>query len=136
MNDLQFLQAFEAGTLPGQHFHHRDHIRLAWLYLRHYGWEVGLEKMRQGLQQLTRKHGLERKYHETMTVFWMRLVDHCMAQSPEAQDFEALVGCYPLLLNTGSIKQHYSAEVLYSEDARRDWVEPDLIPMPPQMLRS
>ena len=32
LNDEEFLQAFEDCTL--EEFHHADHVRMAWLYLR------------------------------------------------------------------------------------------------------
>ena len=35
MNDRAFIDAFERCALPNGSFHHRDHVRLAWLYLRH-----------------------------------------------------------------------------------------------------
>ena len=34
MNDDDFVQAFMDGSLPPGHFHHCDHLRLAWLLIR------------------------------------------------------------------------------------------------------
>lgn len=34
MNDGDFLAAFESSRLPEDCFHHRDHVRGAWLLLR------------------------------------------------------------------------------------------------------
>ncbi len=34
MTDAEFVAAFESCALPAQAFRHRDHVRLAWLYLR------------------------------------------------------------------------------------------------------
>jgi hypothetical protein len=36
MNDDEFLATFEACTLSNQEFHHADHVRLAFLYLRRF----------------------------------------------------------------------------------------------------
>ena len=35
--DEQFLAAFEAGQIANQNFHHRDHLRLAWIQVRRLG---------------------------------------------------------------------------------------------------
>ena len=35
--DQEFVRMFEACELPNESFHHRDHIRLAWIYLERYG---------------------------------------------------------------------------------------------------
>ena len=35
--DEQFLAAFEAGQIANQDFHHRDHLRLAWIQIRRLG---------------------------------------------------------------------------------------------------
>jgi hypothetical protein len=36
-NDDVFLDAFERGALGTHGFGHRDHVRMAWLYIRRYG---------------------------------------------------------------------------------------------------
>ena len=40
MNDMEFLTAFEHGTL--HHFPYRAHLRMAWIYLRKEGWKRGI----------------------------------------------------------------------------------------------
>ena len=34
MNDRDFITAFEACAIANNDFHHTDHIRVAWCYLR------------------------------------------------------------------------------------------------------
>ena len=36
MNDEELLAEFEACTLAGDRFHHRDHVRLVWIYLERF----------------------------------------------------------------------------------------------------
>jgi len=101
MNDDEFLAAFEARTLD--EFHHRDHIKVAYLYLRRYPLDEAIAKVRAGLQALAKAWGapvddLERGYHETMTQAWVRLVhvtlSHCevaeSASSPTWPKFRRL----------------------------------------------
>ena len=70
MNDDEFLAAFEARTL--EEFHHRDHIKVAYLYLRQHPLDEAITKVRAGLQALALAWNapvdkLEEGYHETMT---------------------------------------------------------------------
>lgn len=128
MNDAEFLTAFERATL--HEFPHRDHIRMAWLYLRNATWEDGCARICSGLRRLTSAHGAPGKYHETMTRFWARIVRHAIEAVPDIRDFDAFIAQHPRLLDRRLIEQHYSPGLLNGEAARRTWVEPDLLPMP------
>jgi hypothetical protein len=128
MNDQMFLSAFENGILHD--FPHRAHIRMAWLYLRAYGLELGTQRIREGIQRLARQHGATQKYHETITVFWALLVHHTIMDNLSSADFETFVKSYPILLNSQAIYRHYSHDRLWSDAARREWVEPDVLPLP------
>jgi hypothetical protein len=128
MDDIRKLAAFEAGTLHP--FHHRDHIHIAWLYLRRDGWEAGYRQIRDGIQHFAVVNGHATLYHETITQFWARVILHAIEARPEIDDFDAFTEAFPFLLDKTSIKQHYSADVLRSDVARHEWQEPDLIPMP------
>jgi hypothetical protein len=44
MTDDAFLSAFEACTLDPQHFNHRGHVRLAWLYLQRYPFDEAVTR--------------------------------------------------------------------------------------------
>jgi hypothetical protein len=128
VNDQEFLAAFEQHTL--QEFPHRSHIRMAWLYLRRDGFEIGSARIQHGIQAFAAAHGAHRKYHQTITEFWMRLVQHAIDCHPEISDFEAFLALCPFLLNGKIIASHYSPSMLHSEEARQHWIAPDLIPMP------
>jgi|SRR5579859_7589083 len=128
MTDQEFLSAFEQRTLS--EFPHRSHIRMAWLYLRTNNWEAGQVHIREGIQRFAAALGASRKYHETITLFWVRIVKHAIDHAPEINDFSAFIEKFPFLLDTKIITAHYSSALLGSEDARRVWREPDLLPMP------
>jgi hypothetical protein len=128
MNDSEFLQAFEEGTL--RPFPHRSHIRMAWLYLRAHRWEVGVQKIRGGIRRYAEGLGASSKYHETITLFWAHLVYYVIQCFPEVDDFDTLVALHPGLLDASLITRHYSDRLLYSEAARFQWIAPDMQPMP------
>jgi hypothetical protein len=128
MNDTQFLQQFESATLSS--FPHADHIRMAWLYLRRDGWDEGYTQIQAGLKHFATVLGVADKYHETITRFWALLIQHCIEDQPDIEDFTAFIKAYPILLDQTAMNRHYSDAVLWGTDARQMWVIPDLIPMP------
>lgn len=130
MDDRVFLQAFEDGTLPPSEFSHRGHIRMAWLYLREYGWGEGIMRIRSGIQIFAARLGATTKYHETITVFWARLVQHMINEQPQLETFDDFLAHFPQILDSRLIQQHYSSDLLKSTLARAQWVEPDLTLMP------
>lgn len=128
MNDNEFLAAFEQGTLP--QFPHESHMRLAWLLLRAEGWDVGATKICAGLQHFVHMHHAPGKYHETITLFWARVIYHAIMVTPEIAEFTAFVERHPFLFDGKLINQHYSSALLQCSTARQSWVEPDLKPLP------
>ena len=124
MTDEEFARAFEACELSNESFHHRDHIRLAWFYLRRYGAEAARERMADSIRRFAAHHGKSDKYHHTMTVAWMRLV------SPAAQcaGFAEVVSAFPHLFDEKYLGQFYSDALLASDAARQAFVPPDKRP--------
>ena len=128
MNDQDFLTAFKAHTIS--HFGHREHIRLAFLVLREYGLDAGLTHLRQAIQHFATAHGAPEKYHETITVFWVRLVQHAITQTPDIDTFSDFERAHPHLFDTRLIYTYYSPERLHSQAARESWLDPDVMPLP------
>ena len=101
---------------------------MAWLVLRADGFERGSAKIRAGLRHLTAAHGAPGKYHETITLFWILLIQHAITLTPDMDDFDAFLAQHDHLGDTGLLKRHYSAELLKS--SREAWAAPDLLPLP------
>src|SRR6185503_2959227 len=97
MTDDQFLHRFEAHALD--EFSHRDHIRLAFAYARRGGVAAAVEGAR-GIRAFAAAHGLPRKYHETMTVAWARVVGR-LAVDCEPLPFREFLDANPQLLRPG-----------------------------------
>jgi hypothetical protein len=114
-DDAEFLARFEAGGIPNADFRHRDHLRMAWLYVRRDGREAGTARIRAGLRHFAAVHGVAHAYHETLTGFWARLMAHVVEVFPDDARFE---------------DANWSSELLDGAPARREWVEPDLRPLP------
>ncbi len=129
LTDEAFLAAFEAGTIAKEAFHHREHVRLAWLYVRQWGEEEGAAKMRGGIRRLATRNDVPGLYHETLTTFWVRKIAAALLADPEPPDFDTFGERHPHLLDKDLPRRHYRPETLAGAAARAEWVEPDLEPL-------
>ncbi|MCI0711241.1 MAG: hypothetical protein L0154_13870 [Chloroflexi bacterium] len=128
MNNQEFLARFETATLHP--FQHRDHIRVAWLYLTQYGWDEGYLRLQAGIKHFAVTHGQASMYHETITRFWATIIHYHIVTDGAEDSFDAFINRHPALLDKTLMTQHYSADVLKSTHARTEWVEPDLTALP------
>ena len=97
VDDVSFIEAFESGALPNSGFHHRDHVRLTWLYLRRDGPDLGAEHVLDGIRRFASAHGAAHLFHVTLTRFWIRLVQHLIEAFPSVDRFEDLLAVFPLV---------------------------------------
>jgi hypothetical protein len=128
-DDEQFLTAFATGQIANRDFHHRDHLRLAWIQIRRLGLERASESVTTAIRQFAALHGHADRYHDTLTRFWLRAVAIGIHHHPDLT-FEGLLAAEPHLLNKNLPYAHWSRERMGSDEARRQWVEPDLRRMP------
>jgi hypothetical protein len=70
------------------------------------------------------------KYHETLTQAWILAVRHFMAITPATQSASDFIARNPRMLDPKIMLTHYSAEVLFSPEARARFVEPNLDRIP------
>ena len=70
-------------------------------------------------------------YHETITVFWMRLVNDYLNRSNGGSMLEKANELAALYDKDHPLK-YYSKEVLFSDAARKAFLEPDLAPQADQ----
>src|SRR5260370_41763779 len=117
-SDEDFREAFESLKIPNEMFHHREHIRLAWIYSRQFPQEEALGRMVQGIQAFAKHHGAAGKYHHTITVAWMRLVRHAVRHSPQAPDFSTFSAAHVHLFHPRLLDAYYSKARLQSHSAR------------------
>jgi hypothetical protein len=69
------------------------------------------------------------KYHETLTKAWILAVRHFMNKSGGCEFAGELISKYPEMLDSKIMLTHYSAGTLFSEDARKVFVQPNLDPI-------
>lgn len=87
--------------------------------------------MKSALLAFLKHHGVDpSKYHETMTRAWIMAVRHFMERTPDADSADAFIDANPRLLDPKIMLTHYSAELLFSDEARDAFAVPDIDPIP------
>jgi hypothetical protein len=110
-------------------FGHREHLELAWTYLRMYPCDEAGEAMVEAIRHVARLHGAEQKYHETMTRAWLHFVA-VHVQRWGADSYEQFLQRNPMLLDRRLIERFYSPGLIRSDLARTTWSPPDLRRLP------
>jgi hypothetical protein len=132
--DAEFIEAFETQRWPLEHWHHRDHVRLAFLYLRKYSFEEAAAKLREGIKAHNSAHGIPDQptmgYHETMTIAWLRLVEAMLIEYGGEETGEAFCDAHPELSQKKTLRLFYSKDRFMSPEAKTRFLEPDLAPLP------
>src|ERR1700674_1370688 len=87
MTDDELLAGFENCTLPNEAFHHEEHVRVAFLYLRHYSALEALQHFSTALERFGVAHGKTTLYNETVTWAYLLLIRERMARAEWTQSW-------------------------------------------------
>ena len=121
------FDAFVNGRLRHDEWTHEAHLITCWVALLDRTPAAALSFLRDAIQTHNCGIGIPNTdtegYHETLTVYYVTAVAAADAASPEALDDE------PTCSRDAPLR-HWSRDRLFSVDARRRWVEPDLHPLP------
>ncbi len=134
LSDAELLAQFEGCTLRAERWHHAEHIRIGYLYLREQPFPEALERMRAGLKALNSAQAvpesLDRGYHETLTRGWLQLVHVILSEYGPATTSGEFLELHPELSQRKTLRLFYSSDRIRSAAAKADFVEPDLAPLP------
>lgn len=126
----ELVRAFERATVLPSRFEHCAHIAVALNYLDQASLDDATVRMRETLKNFTHHHGVN-VYHETVTCFWMKLLDHLATKHyrdmPLWRRINLIVERWAL---TDPVTAHYSRDVIKSRAARESWIDPDRLPLP------
>jgi hypothetical protein len=126
-----FIHEFEACTLAKPRWTHQAHLLVGMWYLSRHSPEEALTIVRRRIRAYNEAVGTPNTdsggYHETLTRFYLNAIAAHMARYP----VESLPDSLALLLKTPPARsswplKFYSRERLFSVEARRAWLEPDL----------
>lgn len=124
---------FESCTTMPSEFNHRAHLTVALSYLHSSRLTIpeATARMRAGLYRFLDRHGIDRrKYNETVTLFWIKLVRSFLDRTDTTRTLAEIAN--EMLESIGDpqlIFSYYSKEHLSSDEARRMWIEPDVKPL-------
>jgi hypothetical protein len=124
LSDDDLVAGFESATLAS--FGHADHVRLTLIYLNRVGRDHTERKLFDGLRRFAAAKGAPQKFHVTMTVAWIELIEAARTQHPQLTEPDALLAACPELLNRDALLRFYSPGRLDSDEARATWLTPDL----------
>jgi len=129
--DRTFREDFTLGRVTPAQFDHRAHVRLAYILLAEAEVDTAADRMRAELLAFIARNGVDpAKYHETITRAWILAVRHFMDRTSGRGSADEFIDANPILLDPKIMLTHYSAELLFSANARAQFVEPDLQRIP------
>jgi hypothetical protein len=125
----EVLRGFESCELPPAEFDHARHLAVALALLVRGGDErEAAAGVRDGLAKYLARHGVDaRKYHETVTLFWVRRVAAFLARAGSGRTLAELAN--ELARECGDARlvfDYYSRALIETDEARTRWVGPDL----------
>lgn len=131
--------AFVACTLPASEWTHEAHLRVGLWHRLRMPAEASLETLRDRIRRYNESLGNENTdtdgYHETITRFYVILIDRFVAAADASPDIDELAEDLIARLGfRGLPLDYYSPDRLFSVEARRAWLAPDLAPLPPGPL--
>jgi hypothetical protein len=134
MNDADLLTAFEDCSLPVEQWTHRAHVRVAYLFASAQNFASAVDQMRKKIKAYNKAtdtpEAIDRGYHETITQAFMRLVFAANLQTGPHESSEKFCDSHPELLSKQTLLIYYSRDRLMTLDAKKQFIEPDLCPLP------
>ena len=135
METDRIVREFIALTLPKSAWTHQAHLRVGlWHALRYPDAEV-LELLRGRISAYNEATGVANSaqsgYHETITRFYVHVIRVFVGSANPDSPIDELA--HALIEQWGDKNlplRHYSPQRLFSAEARRAWIEPDLAPLP------
>lgn len=124
---LNLVESFENGTISRTDWKHAEHLAVGLFYVWNNDFDTALTKMRHGIFNLLNAFGIDRTkedpYHETLTHFWIKLLDENKDTKKSLPEnchkiIEKFDKDYPL--------KFYSRELLFSDKARKEFINGDL----------
>ena len=124
------VRGLENCTTAATDFPHRSHLVVATWYLAEGDRSQALDRMRASILNFLRHYEIKGKYNETITLFWIILVEQCLSRlPPELSLLERTNAVVDSLSDSRVLFDYFSKDLLWSEQAVREWVDPDLKPL-------
>ena len=127
----KLVERFIECTLPKAEWTHQAHLRVGLWHVVNHGPAAALPLLRERISRYNESVGTINSdtsgYHETVTTFYVKAIAATVADCSQAMAIDDLAA---LVIERIGAKEYplryYSKERLFSADARRQWVPPDL----------
>jgi len=129
VTDSQLRKSFEDCSLAPERFSHEDHIQMAWIYVSAHPLSEAIARFRTDLRRFVKHAGAEDKYHETITWFYLVLVNERANRLDPEHSWECFKKANGDLLIRGTtlLKTYYRSATLESTTAKHTFVLPDAL---------
>jgi len=127
IDDESLIRSFEAGEDPAGGFHHAEHVRVAWWYLRQHPWPEALARFGAALRRFAAAQGKPNLFHETITTAFVLVINQRLDDADRHAPWTDFVAQNPDLLTwrPSVLDRYYRPDTLQSERARRSFLLPD-----------
>lgn len=127
MTDEEFFVQFESATLPVECFHHADHVKMAFLYLRRFPVVDALRRFSASLARYAAAHDKPHLYNETITWAYLLIIRERLARAGPVQTWAEFAAANKDLLDwkDSVLKRYYREGTLTSDLAKKTFVLPD-----------
>lgn len=124
----ELLDRFLDTTLPGDQFHHEQHVHVAWLFVQQHGMPAALGEFSSAIKRFADAKGATGLYHETITWAFLLLIADRQARNP-VDTWEAFAAANGDLLTwkPSILERFYTKELLASDLAKRAFLMPDRV---------
>ncbi len=137
MDDQELRRRVEDGSLPREQWTQRAHVRVAFYYLCLYSSSEATERLRATIRAYNAAHNVSEGptsgYNETTTVAFLHLIHSTMqayGQAIPTPNGDAFCDAHPHLLHKEVLRLFYSPQRRLHPDAKANFIEPDLAPLP------
>jgi hypothetical protein len=124
VTDQEFLRALENCQLAESQFGHAAHVRAAYLYLQQSDFAGTLDRIRRAIRNYAAHLGKPDRYHETITVAYVALIQEHIAARGRGGGWEAFARQNSELFEPGLLEQFYPRALLGSDLARKIFLLP------------
>ena len=128
---MYLVEGFREKTLPLHEWTHEAHLVVAFYFLFHFDIFQAVCYLRSGIIGYNQSVGTENSpnkgYHETLSLFWAKIIKKYIEQDNEKDFLEALNDFLESpQANRNLHLEYYEAETIFSVEARAFWIEPSL----------
>jgi len=103
MTDDELMAGFARDTIDPAGVGHREHVRLAWLYLQRYGRAETEQRLLTGLRALAARAGRPDRFSAPLTLAWIDRID-ALRSALGPHSFDDLLRRHPELSDRASVR--------------------------------